>query len=146
MTYAANAPGEKLLFQFGDGEASEIFAHSCSINAERSLDLSSEVFQGTVPDCDNPSAPAKTVRRVKSLDVQFTGAGVADMPSFKVLLALWKTGENFNGRATQDVDSDGWVIEGPWIISSMSVGGTRGDDQNFNITLAIADEFEITYP
>lgn len=145
-TYADNAPGEELLFKFGDGlTPTETFTHACSVNSDRSLDFISEIYQSTVPACDDPSAPAKTIRRVKSKDIKFSGAGVADMASFKTLLQLWNTGTPFNGKAIQDVDAHGWTITALWVIESMKVGGMRGEDQEFSISVGIADEATITY-
>lgn len=145
MSYADNRAGEKLLFLFGDGVTPETFAAACSINTERSLQLTNELFTGTVPDCDDPSKPSKTVRRIKSKDVRFTGAGVADMASAKTLLQKWNAGAAFNGKAVQDVPANGWIMNGSWVIESLELTGTKGEDQQFNITLAQADELTISY-
>lgn len=139
MSYASGAAGEELLFKFGDGGAPETYAASCSINTDRKIDFSSEIWQGTRANCDTPSAPAKTVRRVKSIDVKFTGSGVTDAASFLVLLALWEAGLPFNGKAIQDLDASGWTLTGSWVIESLSTGGMRGEDQAFDISLAQAD-------
>lgn len=145
MSYAQNEAGEKLVFKFGNGADPEVLTAACSINTDRKLDLTSDVFVGSVPRCDDTSAPNKTIRRIKGQDVKFTGAGIADMASFKVLLQLWHAGAAFNGKAIQDVDTNGWTITAPWVIENISVGGTKGEDQTFDISLGVADEFEIEY-
>lgn len=143
-TYVDTVAGEALLFQFGDGGNPEQFAHSCSINTERKLELSSEIYETKIADCDNPSNPALTRRRVKSLDIKFTGAGMSDAATYKALMNLWKTGAQFNGIAKQDLAGDlGWTITGAWVIENMSTGGPRGEDQAFDIAIAIADVFVI---
>lgn len=142
--YAQNEAGEALVFKFGDGGDPQVYSAACSINSDRKLDLTSDIFVGQVPRCDDPSQPAKTIRRIKGQDVKFNGAGIADMASFKTLLQLWKAGAQFDGKAIQDV-TNGWTITGPWVIENMSIGGTRGEDQTFDISLGIADDFDIEY-
>lgn len=142
-TYAQAEAGEKLIFLFGAGDITpgpETFTASCSINAERKLELSSEVKESKTPPCDDPSAPARKTRRVDSIDLKFTGAGTADMPSWRILKNLWKAAQPFNGKVLQDVDTNGWTVTGSWIIESMSIGGTRGENQEFDISLAIAND------
>lgn len=146
MALQGTAAGEKLVFKFGDGGGPEVFTASCSINTDRSLDLSSDVYSAQLADCANPSNPKQTTRRVKALDLKFTGAGLADPDSFKDLLALWKLGATFNGKVIQDLDAGlGWTISGPWVIESLKIGGMANEDQTFDISLAIAGEFTITY-
>lgn len=144
-TYSENMGGEKLLFLFGDGGSpTEEFAASCSINTSSTLNLSSEVFQGAKANCTDPSKPSITTRRVKSLDVKFSGEGAADKASHKALIDLWKAGEPFNGKAVQDVGSGGgWTIEGPWIVESIDLTGPHREDQTFAISIAIAGEFDL---
>ena len=144
MALQDNAAGEKLVFKFGDAATpTEAFTASCSINTERSLKMNSDVFQGWLADCANPSAPKKPVRRVKGIDISFTGAGVADPASFKVLKNLWLAAQPFNGKVIQDLDPGlGWTITGPWVIVDMQIGGTKGEDQAFDINLAIAGDFD----
>jgi predicted secreted protein len=140
MTYAKNRAGEKLYFQFGDGGTPEVFSASCSINTSRAVDLTSQQWTGEVPDCANPGAPNKTVRRTKSLDIKFTGAGVADSASFKTLMNLWLTGTPFNGVIKQDTgDGDAWTLTGQFLIESIKLTGTQHEDQTFDIALAQAD-------
>jgi hypothetical protein len=141
-TYAQVEAGEKLVFKFGAGDITpgpETFAAACSINTERKLEMISELRESTTPPCDDPSAPSKKTRRVESIDLKFTGAGIADMPSFKTLKNLWKAGQPFNGKLIEDIDANGWTITGAWVIENMSIGGTKGQNKEFDISLAVAD-------
>jgi len=143
-TYVSTVAGESLLFLFGDGADDEAFTASCSINTTRKVDMTSNVYTGEIAPCDTPSAPALTRRRIKSLDIKFTGSGLADGASFKALQAKWAAGVQFNGILKQDLAGIlGWTITGPWVIESMSTGGARGEDQAFDIAIAIADAFTI---
>jgi hypothetical protein len=143
-TYVETIGGESLLFQFGDGADDEQFAASCSINTTRKVDLTSNVYTGEIAPCDEPSKPALTRRRIKSLDIKFSGAGLSDANSYKALMAKWGAGLQFNGILKQDLAGAlGWTITGPWVIDSLSTGGARGEDQAFDIAISIADAFVI---
>lgn len=142
-TYSDNIAGEKLTFLFGDGATpTEHFTSSCSINSNSKLDLTSDIFTGSRANCTDPSKPSKTTRRVKGLDVKFAGSGMADGPSHKQLVYLWKTGTPFRGQAVQDMD-DGYMIDGTWVVESIGVGGPHREDQAFDISLATAGDFDI---
>ena len=143
MSYVDGAPGEKLAFKFGHSATPIVYSEECTINTDRSLELSSDVFQGFRADCANPSAPARPVRRVKGIDLRFTGAGTASMASASKLIDLWQAGAEFPGKVIQD-HAEGFTITGAWIIESITLGGARGDDQTFSITLAVAKpDFEL---
>jgi len=145
MSLAKNTAGEKLLIKFGDGETSETFTHYCSVNAERTLNLTSDVFEGMVPDCDDPSAAAKPVMRVKGLSWSAEGQGIADGPSALALVQAWANAETINAKVIQDVSGalGGFTLTGPIVIRSITLGGTRGEDQTFSISIGAAGDFDI---
>jgi predicted secreted protein len=145
-TYAATAPGEKLLVKFGSGGGAQTFTHACSINTDRSIEFSTDSSSTAVPNCTDPSKPAKMVRRVKSNDVKVTGAGITDLPSFKVLLKLWLAGQPVDMQIEQDDDANGWLVEGPFIIDNIKTGAASKEEQTFDISLSAADAFDITFP
>lgn len=143
--YSENVAGEKLVFLFGNGTTpGETFAGSCSINTNSKLDLTSDIFTGSRANCTNPSKPSKTTRRVKGQDVKFTGSGMADAASAKVLVMLWKSGQPFNGQILQDTEVGGFEIDGSWLIESIGLGGAHREDQAFDITIATTGDFDIT--
>lgn len=144
-TYVSAMGGEKLLFLFGNGGSPEEFAGSCSINTDRKLDLSAEVFSGKRANCTDPSKPSKVSRRVTSLDVKFTGGGTADAASHKILVQAWLAGEAISGKIVQDVSPGGYEITGTWVIESIGVGGAALEDQTFDISLATSGDFEFDF-
>lgn len=143
--YSENVAGEKLVFLFGSGgSGSQTFNASCSINTNSKLDLTSDIYTGSRANCTNPSAPSKTTRRVKGTDVKFTGSGMTDAASAKVLVMLWKTGQPFDGKVLQDLDVGGFEIDGSWLIESLGLGGAHREDQAFDISIATTGDFDIT--
>lgn len=148
-TYAEHTGGEKLLFlrrTSADGVNPAVYAAPCSINTDTKLELTSEVYQGKRSNCSNPSAPAKTTRRVSGLDVKFTGQGMTDVPSHKALVQAWAAGEPIPGKVMQDTGgATGWEIEGTWIIDSIGLGGAHREDQPFEIALSTTGDFEFDF-
>jgi hypothetical protein len=149
MSAIGTAHGEALVMKFGDGGAPEAFAAAASINTTRSVKFTTDAAETSVPDAANPSKPAFKLRRAKSRDIAFDGAGVMDVASFKTLLQIqteqrrWRL---FNGQCVQDV-TGGWMAEGPWLILSLeSSGEARGEEQAFTISVASAGEMAVTYP
>jgi hypothetical protein len=137
--------GEELLFKVGDGATPEAFTHPCSINTDRKVDFSSDIYSVAVGDCANPGGPKVMKRRIKGKDIKVTGAGLGEPASVKLLLQKWDAGAAFNGKLMQDLAANGWTVTAPWVIESLSVGGMDGELQNFDITLSIADEYDLAF-
>lgn len=146
MSYQDAAPGESLVFKFPSAEGGAPFSRACSINTDQQIEFSSDVYQGWRRDCDNLSAPARPVRRVKGIDVKFTGQGTGDMPSVQRLMQLWLAGAPFAGELVQDV-TNGWdITDATWVIESMSLGGATGEDQAFSISMGVANpDFDLSF-
>lgn len=141
-TYVANAGGENLLFLFGNNADPVVYTANCSINTNSKLEISADVYSGTRANCTDPSKPSKVTRRVKSVDVKFTGSGTADGVSAKALVAAALAGQPVAGKVIQDLDgAAGFTITGTWIIESTSIGGEHREDQPFDISISTAGDY-----
>lgn len=137
-TYVEGAGGEELVFQFGNDADPIAYTEECTINADRSVEFTSEVTTSVRKNCTNPSKPGRQKRRIKSTDLRFTGAGTASMASARRLIQAQLDGKIIPGKLIQDA-TNGWTITGKWTIDSISLGGVDLEDQTFSITLSIAD-------
>lgn len=146
MSYVANIVGEELLVQIGDGAVDEAFAHDCLINSERSVEGSSDVVTSVVPRCDDPSAPGKTVRRVRSTDTRVTFSGMLHATSALVWMQWQRAGTPKNIRVKQDVTgaAGGWLLAGSFLLENFSVSGTPHEEQSCTGTLVQADGTTLT--
>jgi hypothetical protein len=143
MSYQEAAAGEELVFKFPVAGLVAPFSAACSINTDRQFEFTADIYQGWRSDCDNPSDPSRPVRRVKGVDVKFTGQGTGDMPSVQRLMQL--VGSVFEGQLSQDV-THGFDITGSWVIESLSLGGNKGEDQAFSISIGVAaPDFLVAY-
>jgi hypothetical protein len=144
MSYVEAAKGEELLIKFGDQGSPEAFTTACSVNTDRSIEFGGEIYTTQIARCDDPSKPSKTVRRYKSKDIKVSGAGMTDKASYKRMLKLKELGVPINAQVIQDNDN-GWTVEGPWVIETLKTGGTALEEQAFDISLSIADDYTIAY-
>lgn len=135
--------GEKLLIQIGDGGAPEVFAHPCLINTTRAVSFSTNVTETEVPDCANPAAPAKIVRKAKSIDFTVSGAGKVDKASVLAYLNWWTSGAAKNAKIVQNETgaNGGFTGTGALILKDFALTGERGDYQEFTATFVPASPF-----
>lgn len=146
MAIVANAQGEQLILQIGNGATPEVFTSVCTINTTRSLDLIANTTSQELADCVTPANPATVVRQVKSIDLKFTGAGITDAPSFAaVLLPWWQSGAIKNVKVVQNRTgaNGGFTFSLPMVCTALNTGGPRGDQQSFTGTFEAAGA--ITY-
>ncbi|MBP2540409.1 hypothetical protein J2768_002846 [Agrobacterium tumefaciens] len=117
------ATTNKLLIQFGDGEAVEEFAHSCTINTSQEFTIEATMTESTDPNCENPDAPGWVLRSVDTLSANINGAGTTDPVSYGVLRQKMLSGEPFNVRVLVDLpkaQGGGWYA-GRYVMSSLGL-------------------------
>jgi len=126
--------GEQILVQIGDGADPEVFAHDCLINTGRSINLTANVTEQSIPNCLDPSQPDKVVRRVDSTDSNIAGDG--KLHSSSTLPWMQRVGKTVNIRARQ---AGVWRIAGAYIVSEFSLTGSAREYATANVTLVQAD-------
>ena len=132
--YVEVVDGEKILVQIGDGADPEVFAHDCLINSGRSINLTANVSEQSIPNCLNPSEPDKIVRRVDSTDSNIAGDG--KLHSSSTLPWMQRVGKTVNIRARQ---AGVWRIAGAYIVSEFSITGTAREYATASVALVQAD-------
>jgi len=146
MTAHATMNGELLLFKIEDPANPGTFLHPCTINTDRKLDFTSDVYSAQVGDCSNPGGPKVTKRRVKGRDISFTGAGLGEPVSVKAMITAWDAGEPVSAKAIQDLGAGiGMTITADWVLESMSIGGMDGEFQQFDAKFSLADDYTLTW-
>lgn len=133
-TYVSTVSGESILVQIGDGADPEVFAHDCLINGARSLNMTANVTEQTVPNCTDPSKPDKTVRRVDSTDSTISGDG--KLHSSSTLTWLNRIGTVLNIRVRQ---AGVWRVAGEYILTEFNITGQAREYATASVTLVQAD-------
>lgn len=138
MAQATTVPGKSLLIKVGDGGDPETFAHNCSINAERGLQLSAQTNDVNVPDCDDPDLMAWVEREKVSLSGSINGAGTLNAPDQDLFWAWFNSSDPRNVKVITDIAgaSGGRIFSGAFHCTNFEISGTRGEKVNCSITLA----------
>lgn len=133
--------GEKLLIKIGDGASPEVFAHPCLINTDRNVSFKTNMTETEVSDCDDPSLPAKIIRKAKSIDLSAGGAGKVDKTSVFAYIQWWETGLPKNVEIVQNTTGalGGFTGTVAMLLEAFELKGTRGDYQEVTINLVPAD-------
>jgi len=117
------AKTQKLLIEFGDGEAPEEFAFNCSINTTREFTLEASTVEATEPNCIDPDAPAWVARVVDTLSAGITGEGTMDPISWGALRDRMLAAVAFICRITLDLPGaqGGGHFQGAFIMTNLGV-------------------------
>lgn len=130
------ARGTKLLIKFGDGASPEAFAHYCSFITSKSVQFNATENTSTIPDCDDPDAPAWEVSEITAKRITITGSGTLNTPDFDALYEWWDGAESRNAKVVLDVpDADGgFILTAAWKITALEVTGDQGEKVNISAT------------
>lgn len=137
MALAKTAKGTQLLIKIGDGADPEVFAHSCTINAERGIQFSAETNDVSVPDCTDPELLAWVEREKRSLSATINGAGVLNGPDADAYFDWLADADPKNVKVVLNIPgADGGVIfSGAFHLTQFELSGTRGEKVNCTIRL-----------
>lgn len=133
VTYNAS----KLYIKLGDGATpTEVFAEPCGLNT-KGINFTKEVNDITVPDCDDPDAPAWTQRGVRTLSGEVTGSGILAAAARPV---WWDAFEDTASRNVQiginapPVDEGGYWA-GKMHLTALAVTAELGNKIQVAVTL-----------
>ncbi|MDO1559825.1 phage tail tube protein [Brevundimonas sp. 2R-24] len=137
MATIQNVLGETFLIQIGDGAETEVFAHPALINTKRSINFSTNVESDELVDISDQSAPAQTVRRVRSTDLKVDGSGLIHGPALNEWVAWSLSGEVKNVKVTKTGAgaSGGFTITGPFVLTGFQIDAERVKSAECQITL-----------
>lgn len=125
----------EMLIELGNGLTPETFAAPCGLTS-KSFNGQAATNDTTVPDCDDPDAPAWTERDVVSLSRDITGAGVLAEESLEVWDDWFTSALSKNCRVSllNGVNGDR-VWSGAYILSGFEITGARGEKIQVNVTM-----------
>ncbi len=140
-TYVNNFAGEQLYVQVEDAPGAGTFALGLAvlINAERSLESTQEQKTSTVPRSDDPTKPAKTVRRASSTDFKVTGAGTCDAVLALAFVQWQASGQSRLCNVIANV-AGGLQATGQFLCSSFKITGQVHEDATCDISIEQADQ------
>jgi hypothetical protein len=113
------------------------FIAPCGLT-QKSFDLSASANEDTIPDCDDPDAPAWVARTVASLSAGVSGQGVWDGDAYATWRALFLAAESFNVRIEFDETgaNGGGYYEGAMVLTALGNSASIGQRVQASVTLA----------
>lgn len=126
----------KLLLLIGNGAGTEVFAAPCGLTS-RGINFSKETNDVTVPDCDDPDAPAWTERVTRALSGTVSGSGILAMEAFETWRDFFFSTETKNVRIKIDTSlaNNGGHWQGAFHMTTFNVTGEIGDKIQVEIEL-----------
>lgn len=146
MAKPTTFPFGEFFIVVGDGDSPEVFAAPCGLTS-KAFNQTSNTQDTTVPDCDDPDAPAFIERAVDSQTAEISGSGVLAKEAFDAVWQPWfASAMPKNCRiglgAIPDV-STGAYYEGAFILSQFNMTASRG--QKVNVEVTMVSDGEWTY-
>jgi predicted secreted protein len=137
MAKPTTYPASKLYISLGDGATpTETFTAPCGL-VSKGIVFSKETNDTTVPDCDDPDAPAWTERGVRTLSAEVTGSGILAAEALPTWWAWYANTESANvriGLNAPPADNGGYWA-GLMHLTSFSVTSELGDKVQVAATL-----------
>lgn len=131
----------KMLVYLEDRVTPNTYIAPCGF-AEKTFEISKELSDTTIPDCDDPDAPAWTGREVRALSWSVSGSGVLAKEAFEE----WRTFAQSSGSRkvrvliAQDTTApytagDGGYWTGPAHLESFQITANLGEKVQIAVTL-----------
>ena len=127
----------ELLIEVGDGASPEVFTAPCGLTS-KGFNGTADTSDTSVPDCDDPDAPAWKERAVTALSRDISGDGVL-ASEYKVTWDTWfSSGLTKNVRIT----IGGLVWTGAYLLSGFNITGALGE--KLKVSVSMQSDGEIT--
>lgn len=133
----------QFLIKIGDGASPEVFGAPCGLTS-KGFNQTANTQETSVPDCDDPDAPAYIERAVDTLSAEITGSGVlAKEAHDDVWQPMFDAAVSKNCRIYPFGLANGYY-EGKFVLTAYGNAVQRGQKVNVDITLSSDGQFAWT--
>lgn len=129
MAKPKTASWSKLIIQVGDGATpTEVFTAQCGLTS-KGISFSGDVNDVSVPDCDDPDAPAWAERTVATKSATVSGDGVLATDHREDWDEWFQSGVARNCRILIDIPlaDGGGYYEGKFLLTTFTINGNQDD-------------------
>lgn len=119
--------------QLGDGGSPETFAAPCGFTS-KAFNQTSNTQETSVPDCDDPDAPAYIERGVDTQSAEITGTGVMAQGAFDTWENWRASGLSKNCRIYPMGLSNGYY-QGAFVLTQFNNAVQRGQKVNIDVQM-----------
>lgn len=127
-----------------DAPAMMDYAAPCGFTT-KSLVMTKNLQEVTIPDCDDPDAPLWIGRDTASLTSQITGEGVAAAESVPIWNDAWANVESVPTRVEIEFSTGMKVFEGFYQVESLTFGAEQGGRVSLNVSMQSDGEIAHTW-
>jgi len=127
--------GTSLLIKIGDGGSPEAFDFPCGLTTN-ALNRTAETNDVSVPDCDDPDAPAWTEREVSTMSWEASGSGILADESVAIWDAWHASGLPKNVQIDVGTAPAGRRYTGRGLLTSYNITGERGTKVQVEVTIS----------
>jgi hypothetical protein len=124
----------QFLIQVGDGADPEVFSQPCGFT-QKGFNQTANMQETSVPDCDDPDAPAYIERAVDTLSSEVTASGVLAGEAFETYQEWFDSALSRNCRIYLKGQTGGYYA-GKYVLSAFNATNQRGQKTNVDITLS----------
>jgi hypothetical protein len=139
MAKATTTPFGQFLIKIGNGASPEVFAAPCGLTT-KGFNQTANMQETSVPDCDDPDAPAYVERAVDTISSEITGSGVMATEAFPTWQAWFDSAASKNCRVYPNGSSGGYY-EGLFALSAFNLTVQRGQKVNVDVTMTSDGEY-----
>jgi len=115
----------KFKILLGDGADPEVFTAPCGFTS-KSLQLTKNLTEVNLPDCDDPDAVAWVGRDAQSLSAQVSGEGVLSAQSVDAWLAAFESVDSINVKVIIEFPAKTITWTGRMHVSTFSPTSEQG--------------------
>lgn len=124
----------KFLVKLATVEAPTVFTAPCGFT-NKALNLSKNLEEVTIPDCDDPDKPSWVGRDVSSLTASVTGEGVLAGEAVETWLNAFKTTEPVPVRIELLLTAGSLIFTGMMHLSTFNITAETGQRVNVSVEL-----------
>lgn len=134
MTRPTTATFAQFLVEVGDGNSPEVFAAPCGLTS-KGFNQTASTQDTTVPDCDDPDAPAYVERAVDALSGEISGSGVLAIEAFEDVWEPWFRSAVFRNVRIRPQGAGNGYYAARFILSAFNMTAQRGQKVNVEVTM-----------
>lgn len=132
----------KFRVQIGSGTGPIVYAAPCGFTS-KSLVLTNNLSEVSIPDCDDPDKPISVGRDVESTSAAITGEGVAAASAIPVWRDAFTGGVSVPVKIEIEYSTGTQTITGYFQIESLEFGAEQGGRVMLNVSMQ--SDGELTY-
>jgi predicted secreted protein len=134
MAQPITARAGKFRILLGDSASPMVYSAPCGFTS-KSLTLTRNLSEVSIPDCDSPDAPITLGRDVESISTSVSGEGVAAAESIPVWLEAYNSSESVPVKLEIEYSTGTVTWTGNMQIESLEFGAEQGGRVTLNVSM-----------